>query len=86
MRQPFRSGFKYKPLRELYGKNLIIFDLMNDAAGYVEPDNEYVIVGYRYNEERDQLEGDSWALLVSMGKNAGSDIIGAFIELVDSIR
>ena len=80
------KGFKYKPLRELYGENLIIFDLMNDAAGYIEPDNEYVIVGYRYNEEKDELESDSWALLVSMGKNAASDIIGAFIELVDKMR
>ena len=80
------AGFQYKPLRELYGENLIIFDLMNDAAGYVEPDNEYVIVGYRYNEERDTLDSDSWALLVSMGKNAGSDIVGAFIELVDGVR
>jgi len=80
------AGFQYKPLRELYGENLIIFDLMNDAAGYVEPDNEYVIVGYRYNEEKNELVSDSWALLVSMGKNAGSDIIGAFIALVDGVR
>ena len=80
------EGFQYKPLRELYGENLIIFDLMNDAAGYVEPDNEYVIVGYRYNEANDSLESDSWALLVSMGKNAASDIVGAFIELVDGVR
>jgi len=80
------EGFQYKPLRELYGDNLIIFDLMNDAAGYIEPDNEYVIVGYRYNEQKDELESDSWALLVSMGKNAASDIIGAFIELADNVR
>jgi len=80
------AGFPYKPLRELYGENLIIFDLMNDAAGYIEPDNEYVIVGWRYNEQKDELESDSWALLVSMGKNAGSDIIGAFIELADGVR
>ncbi|MCL2507620.1 MAG: hypothetical protein FWF05_00445 [Oscillospiraceae bacterium] len=80
------NAFKYPPLRELYGDNLIIFDLMNDAAGYVEPDNEYVIVGYRYNEANDVLESDSWALLVSMGKNAASDIIGAFIDLVDGVR
>ena len=80
------EGFQYKPLRELYGENLIIFDLMNDAAGYVEPDNEYVIVGYRYNEANDSLESDSWALLVSMGKNAASDIVGAFIALVDGVR
>ena len=80
------AGFPYKPLRELYGENLIIFDLMNDAAGYIEPDNEYVIVGYRYNAEKDELESDSWALLVSMGKNAASDIIGAFIELAEGVR
>ena len=80
------EGFEYKPLRELYGENLIIFDLMNDAAGYVEPDNEYVITGYRYNEESGEIVSDSWALLVSMGKNAASDIVGAFIELVDNVR
>ena len=80
------EGFKYKPLRELYGENLIIFDLMNDAAGYIEPDNEYVITGYRYNEEKDAMDSDSWAFLVSMGKNAASDIIGAFIELADNVR
>ena len=80
------EGFPYKPLRTLYGENLILFDLMNDAAGYIEPDNEYVIYGYRYNEASDSLESDSWALLVSFGKNAASDIIGAFIALVDEVR
>jgi len=80
------DGFKYKPLRELYGENLIIFDLMNDAAGYVEPDNQYVIVGYRYNKDSGKLDSDTWALLVSMGKNAASDIIGAFIALADGVR
>ncbi|MCL2301136.1 MAG: hypothetical protein FWC27_13420 [Firmicutes bacterium] len=80
------EGFPYAPLRELYGDNLIIFDLMNDAAGYVEPDNQYVIVGYRYNKDKDALDSDTWALLVSMGKNAASDIVGAFIALVGGVR
>ena len=81
------EGFKYKPLRELDGlEDLIIFDLMNDAAGYIEPDNQYVVVGWRYNKDSDKLDSDTWALLVSMGKNAASDIVGAFIELVEDVR
>ena len=80
------DGFRYKPLRELCGENLILFDLMNDAAGYIEPDNQYVIVGYRYNRDKNTLESDTWALLVSMGKNAASDIVGAFIALTDGVR
>jgi len=86
MGDPTMADFPYKPLRELFGENLIIFDLMNDAAGYVEPDNEYVIVGYRYNEKKDELESDSWALLVSLGKNAASDMVGAFIDLVKGVN
>jgi len=80
------EGFQYEPLREIYGDNLIIFDLMNDAAGYVEPDNQYVIAGFRYNRDSDKLDSDTWALLVSMGKNAASDMIGAFIALADGAR
>lgn len=80
------NDFQYDSLRSLYGDNLIVCDLMNDAAGYIEPDNYYVIAGYQYDAEKDSLESDTWCLLVSMGKNTASTIVGKFIELVDSVR
>lgn len=79
------EGFKYKSLRELYGDNIIACDLMNDAVGYIEPDNYYVIAGYQYDEANDSLESDTWCMVVSLGKNTASTIIGKFIDLVDSV-
>lgn len=80
------DGFKYKGLRELYGENLIILDLVNDAIGYVEPDNYYVIKGYQYDPATDSVKDDSWCALVSFGKNTASKLMGAFIDLVESVR
>ncbi|NLA73039.1 MAG: hypothetical protein GX848_04340, partial [Clostridiales bacterium] len=56
------------------------------AAGYVTPDNHYVIAGYRYDENNDSLESDTWCLLVSLGKGTASTLISRFISLVDSVR
>lgn len=80
------DGFPYPSLREMYGEDIIIFDLMNDAAGYVTPDNHYVMAGIRYDEEKDSFESDTWCLLVSMGKNTASTLISRFISLVDGVR
>lgn len=80
------GDFEYPALRDLYGENLIVFDLMNDAAGYIEPDNYYTIAGLQYDVESDSLESDTWCLLVSMGKNTASKLMGEFISLVDSVK
>ncbi len=80
------EDFAYPALRDLYGDNLIVCDLMNDAAGYISPDNIYTINGVQYDEKNNTLESDSWCMLVSMGKNTASSIIGSFIKLVESVR
>lgn len=80
------EGFQYPSLREMYGEDLIIFDLMNDAAGYITPDNHYVIAGFRYDEEKDSLESDTWCLLVSYGEPTASTLISHFVALVDSVK
>lgn len=79
-------GFKYDSLRQTHGDNLIIFDLMNDAIGYVAADPNYVMEGYQYVAETDRYESDSWCFLVSFGKHTGSTLIGNFNALVDSVR
>ncbi len=79
------KGFKYPALRDSVAGNLIIFDLMNDAIGYIAADPNYVMVGYQYNPKRDSFESDSWCM-ISFGKNTGSTIIGRFNALVESVR
>lgn len=80
------NGFPYSSLRETHGEDLIIFDLMNDAIGYIIPDQNYVIAGFQYDVDKDSIESDTWALLVSMGKKTASTIIYRFNVLVDSVR
>ncbi len=79
------DGFEFKPLREEYGENVIIMDLMNDAAGYVANPENYVMAGLQYNPETGKYDSDTWCL-ISYGKNAASDFIGNFRELVRSRR
>ena len=75
------KGFPYKSIREELGENTIIFDLMNDAAGYVANDANFVMAGLQYNELNGELDSDSWCI-ISYGKRAGSTFIGNFYELV----
>ena len=75
------AGFPYKAIREALGENVIIFDLMNDAAGYVANDANFVMAGLQYNEITGELDSDTWCL-ISYGRRAGSTFIGNFYELV----
>jgi hypothetical protein len=79
------KGFKYSSLREMYGDNIIVFDLMNDAIGYIEPDNEFVMAGVQYSQDKQGFDNDTWCL-ISWGKHTASKVIGEFISLVDSVR
>ncbi len=79
------ADFPYLALRDYFGEDLIVCDLMNDAAGYIEPDPYYTVAGFQYDAESGSLESDTWCLLVSMGQHTASSIIGEFIELVESV-
>lgn len=76
------AGFPYKAIREVLGENVIIFDLMNDAAGYVANDANFVMAGLQYNENTGKLDSDTWCI-ISYGRRAGSTFIGNFYELVN---
>lgn len=76
----------YKSLRESFGENVILFDLMNDAVGYVCPDETYSVVGFKYNPVTKKLEGDTWCMAVSIGKNTASQLMKAYNELVTSVK
>ncbi len=80
------KNFAYPSLRELFGENVILFDLMNDAAGYISPDHTYSVVAYKYNPETDTLDNDSWCLTVSIGKHTASTLVQGYIDLVESVK
>ena len=75
------KGFPYAPIRTMLGENTIILDLMNDAAGYVANDANFVMVGVQYDEFSGKLEGDTWCI-ISYGKHAASTFIGNLYQLV----
>ncbi len=60
---------------------ILVFDLMNDALGYIMPDNDFVY----FRMKSDFSLADSWGL-TSVGSNAASDVYGAIYELYDSVK
>ena len=79
------EGFALEPIREHAGEDIIIMDLMNDAAGYVANPANYVLAGYQYNKHSGALDSDTWCL-ISYGQNAATAFIGSFYEIYDSVR
>ncbi len=79
------EGFELKPIREYTGEDIIVMDLMNDAAGYVANPANYVLAGLQYNEGSGEFDSDTWCL-ISYGKGAAPAFIGNFYEIYDSVR
>ncbi len=79
------KGFPMKPIREYTGEDIIIMDLMNDAAGYVANEANFVMAGFQYNELTGGFDDDTWCL-ISYGKHAGTTFIKNFYEVYDSVR
>ena len=73
-----------KSLRECYGENVILCDLMNDAAGYVCPDETYSILDARHNPNDDsrEISIQTWCMVVSIGEHAASTLMGGYADLV----
>ena len=65
---------------------ILVFDLINDALGYIMPDQDFVYFRLAYDAEGDELYfADSWGL-TSIGGHAASDVYGEFYKLYDSVR
>lgn len=79
------QGFELLPVREYTGENIIVMDLMNDAAGYVANPANYCLAGIQYNEEKDTYDSDTWCL-ISYGKNSATSFIGNFYDIYDRVR
>ena len=79
------DGFPLEPIREHTGEDILIMDLMNDAAGYVANPANYCLAGIQYNENSDAYDSDTWCL-ISYGKGAAEAFIGNFYDVYDSVR
>ncbi len=79
------EGFDLKPIRERTGEDIIIMDLMNDAAGYVANPANFVLAGLQYNENSGEFDSDTWCL-ISYGLGAATAFIGNFYDVFDSVR
>ena len=69
------TDFSEKSVFELFGEDTICFGLMNDAIGYVVPDNDYSM----------SLLGDHYQEMISLGKYAASSIMAEFVEIADKV-
>lgn len=71
------KAFSYPCLKEMFGdEDLICFGLMNDAIGYVVPDNDYAM----------SIAFDHYHELISLGKYAASTIFGVFEEIIKEVK
>lgn len=79
------NGFPLTPIREYTGEDIIIMDLMNDAAGYVANPDNYVLAGLQYNELTGEFDSDTWCL-ISYGRGAATSFISNFYDIYDSVK
>ncbi len=70
------KDFGHKSVYELFGEDTICFGLMNDAIGYVVPDNDYSM----------SLLGDHYQEMISLGEEAGSTIMKGMVEIAEEIK
>ncbi len=70
------KDFGHKSVYELFGEDTICFGLMNDAIGYVVPDNDYSMA----------LLGDHYQEMISLGEEAGSTILKGMAEIAEEVK
>ena len=65
------KDFEGKTLVGIFGEDVIVFGLANDAIGYIVPDNDYVML----------LNHNHYAETLSVGKSTASTLMSAFEEI-----
>lgn len=78
------KDFVYPPLFEVFDDcELLTFNVMNDSAGYIVPDNDYGLATLRYNNGVLTYNADG---MLSFGSSAASTLITEFLYLVREYR
>lgn len=69
------KDFEGKTLCEIFGEDVIVFGLANDAVGYIVPDNDYCLA----------LAFGHYQELISLGETAASTLMAAYEELAAEV-
>ena len=65
------EAFEGKTLKDIFGEDIIVFGLANDAIGYIVPDNDYCMC----------LAFGHYHETISLGKSTASTLMASFEEL-----
>ncbi len=77
------DDFEYDCAYDIMGtEDVLVFDLMNDAIGYIMPDDYFTYATIRYN---DGITIDSSWGFTSLGEHAASNIYGAIYDIYASV-
>ncbi|MBQ8503176.1 MAG: hypothetical protein IJ491_02740 [Clostridia bacterium] len=69
------KDFEGKTLCEIFGEDVIVFGLANDACGYIVPDNDYCLA----------LAFGHYQELISLGDKTASTLMAAYEELAAEV-
>ncbi len=84
-----RADFQYEALVNYFDENdeVLVFGLMNDMGGYIDPDNDYSIALVRFNDYGTPgeygIKANANALLFSYSSDVASTLIGSFLNVVE---
>ena len=84
-----RADFQYEALINYFDETdeVLVFGLMNDMAGYIDPDNDYSIALVRLNDYGTPgeygIKANANALLFSYSSDIASTLIGTFLNVVN---
>ncbi len=84
-----RKDFQYEALVNYFDENdeVLVFGLMNDMGGYIDPDNDYAIALVRFNDYGTPgeyaIKANANALLFSYSSDVASTVIGTFLNVVE---
>ena len=83
-----RTDFQYEALINYFDEDdeVLVFGLMNDMAGYIDPDNDYALAVVRFNDYGSEgeyaIKANANALLFSYSSDIASTVIGSFLNVV----
>ncbi len=86
-----RADFQYEALVNYFDEDdeVLVFGLMNDMAGYIDPDNDYSIALVRLNDYGTEgeygIKANANALLFSYSSDIASTLIGTFLNIVSEV-
>ncbi|MBQ3151411.1 MAG: hypothetical protein IJB86_09235 [Clostridia bacterium] len=77
------EDFEGKVLTDIFGDDIIVLGLTNDAIGYIVPDNDYAMCAFSIQHK----QGDGhYHELISLGEQTASVLMEAYEELSEEIK